>query len=155
MTLCSAIVRLGNLLVNKQWNASLSRYLAFSFQRKKYSLESSLKIISERARAERVSYWAFLMSLSWHIFMNTYLYYIIYTYIDFPIASVAKFLMRLGCQGKQTEDSSRQWLFKIWKLSLWKAIIVSGNSFLSLSPANIRIHILWPYQYYKSQGTPR
>ena len=120
MTLCSAIVRLGNLLVNKQWNASLSRYLAFSFQRKKYSLESSLKIISERARTERVSYWAFLMSLSWHIFMNTYLYYIIYTYIDFPIASVAKFLMRLGCQGKQTEDSSRQWLFQTLKILSWK-----------------------------------
>ena len=38
--------------------------------------------------------------------------------------------MRLGCQGKGTEDFSRQWLFSNLETIIVKAILVPGNSFL-------------------------
>ena len=47
--------------------------------------------------------------------------------INLLIASVANVLMRLGRQGKGTEDFSRQWLFSNLELSSWKAILVPGN----------------------------
>ena len=47
--------------------------------------------------------------------------------INLLIAPAGNVLMRLGCQGKGTEDFSRQWLFSNLELSSWKAILVPGN----------------------------
>ena len=47
------------------------------------------------------------------------------------ITPVGNVLMRLGCQGKGTEDFSRQWLFfKPGNYLILKAILVPSNSFL-------------------------
>ena len=47
------------------------------------------------------------------------------------ITPVGNVLMRLGCQGKGTEDFSRQWLFfKPGNYLTLKAILVPSNSFL-------------------------
>ena len=45
--------------------------------------------------------------------------------INLRIAPVDNVLMRLGCQGKETEDFSGQWLFffQTWKLSSWKQFL--------------------------------
>ena len=50
--------------------------------------------------------------------------------INLLIAPVASVLMRLGCQGKGTEDFGKQWLFSNLETIIMKAILVPGNSFL-------------------------
>ena len=50
--------------------------------------------------------------------------------INLLIAPVGNVLMRLDCQGKGTEDFSRQWLFSNLETIIVKAILVPGNSFL-------------------------
>ena len=50
--------------------------------------------------------------------------------VNLLIAPVANVLMRLGCQGKGTEDFSRQLLFSNLETIIVKAIHVPGNSFL-------------------------
>ena len=50
--------------------------------------------------------------------------------VNLLIAPVANVLMRLGCQGKGTEDFSRQLLFSKLETIIVKAIHVPGNSFL-------------------------
>ena len=46
------------------------------------------------------------------------------------ITPVGNVLMRLGCQGKGTEDFSRQGLFSNLEAIIVKAILVPGNSSL-------------------------
>ena len=50
--------------------------------------------------------------------------------VNLLVAPVANVLMRLGCQGKGTEDFSRQWLSSNLETLIVKAILVPGNSFL-------------------------
>ena len=50
--------------------------------------------------------------------------------INMLIAPVANILMRLGCQGKGSENFSRQRLFSNLETIMVKAILVPGNSFL-------------------------
>ena len=50
--------------------------------------------------------------------------------INLLIAPVGNVLMRLGCQGKGTEDFSRLWLFSNLETIIVEAILVPGNSFL-------------------------
>ena len=50
--------------------------------------------------------------------------------INLLIVPVGNILMRLGCQGKGTEDFSRQRLFSNLKSIIVKAIVVPGDSFL-------------------------
>ena len=50
--------------------------------------------------------------------------------VNLLIAPVANVLMRLSCQGKETEDCSRQLLFSNLETIIVKAILVPGNSFL-------------------------
>ena len=50
--------------------------------------------------------------------------------INLLIAPVGIVLMRLGCQGKGTEDLNRQGLFSNLKTIIVIAILVLGNSFL-------------------------
>ena len=49
---------------------------------------------------------------------------------DLLIAPVDNVLMRLGCQGKGTEDFSKHWFFSILKTIIVKATLVPANSFL-------------------------
>ena len=50
--------------------------------------------------------------------------------VNLLVAPVANVLMRLGCQGKGTENFSRQWLSSNLETLIVKAILVPGNSFL-------------------------
>ena len=47
------------------------------------------------------------------------------------ITPVGNVLMRLGCQGKGTEDFSRQWLFSTWKAIIMKATLVLVTHYYS------------------------
>ena len=57
--------------------------------------------------------------------------------INLLISPVGNVLMRLGCQGKGTEDFNGQWLFSNLETIIPKAILVPGNSFL-----------FWRIQYF-------
>ena len=51
-------------------------------------------------------------------------------FINLLIAHVGNVLIRLGCQGKGTEDFCRQRLFSSLETIVVKAILVPDNSFL-------------------------
>ena len=50
--------------------------------------------------------------------------------INLLIAPVSNVLMKLGYQGKETEDFSEQWLFSNLETIIVKATLVPDNSFL-------------------------
>ena len=53
--------------------------------------------------------------------------------INLLIAPFGNVLMRLGCQGKGTEDFWKQWLFSNLETIIVEAILVPDNSFLYCS----------------------
>ena len=69
---------------------------------------------------------AYTPCLKYHV----HVYVGIVCIINLLNAPVGNVLMRLGCQGKGTDDLSRQWLSLNLETFIMKAILVPGNSFL-------------------------